>query len=339
MGYIYKITNLVSGKCYIGETYQPNPQKRWKQHINSVCYKGGCPALKDAIKKYGLDSFKFEIVIICFDEDRFIYEKEYIKKYNCQVPNGYNILAGGIGGGGFGGKKHTEESIKKISNGLKTFRDNNPNHFDTYRERHQESMKNVDTSAAVKKSEKFRKAVEEGRVGGAAHKNRKKDKSEIITTETTIQTNIPKTIEISTMSKQQINNKKKENNKKKDKSEIITTETTVQTNNKKNDIINIDISSDISASNNKNNKIRESLLKYYRENEDSRKINIEKHREVMTKAVGRKIAQYTEKGTFIKEYNSIREADRLSGVKKSNIQHVLAGYRYTAGGYKWKYVD
>jgi hypothetical protein len=40
------------------------------------------------LNKYGLESFKFEVVIICFDEDRFNYEKEYIKKYNSQAPNG-----------------------------------------------------------------------------------------------------------------------------------------------------------------------------------------------------------------------------------------------------------
>ena len=31
MGFIYKITNLVSRKCYIGETTRSNPETRWKQ--------------------------------------------------------------------------------------------------------------------------------------------------------------------------------------------------------------------------------------------------------------------------------------------------------------------
>ena len=84
-------------KCYIGETKKSNPELRWNEHIKSINKNKGCPALKDAIKKYGLNRFKFEVIIICFDEDRYKYEKEYIKKYNSQIPNGYNILPGGIG--------------------------------------------------------------------------------------------------------------------------------------------------------------------------------------------------------------------------------------------------
>jgi group I intron endonuclease len=172
MGFIYKITNLVSKKCYIGETKRDNPEKRWQGHIQSMKRNQGCPALKCAIKKYGIEKFKFEVLIICFDEDRFIYEKEYIKKYNCQVPNGYNILPGGEGGG-FLGKNHSEETRKKIGESSKAFRENNPNHFETYREKHTEAMKKVDISSALKNSEKFQKAVKEGRIGGNSHKEGK----------------------------------------------------------------------------------------------------------------------------------------------------------------------
>lgn len=266
MGFIYKITNIKSDKCYIGETKEDSPEIRWKKHVQKINKGKGCPALRDAIKKYGLDNFKFEIIIICFDEDRFIYEKEYIKKYNCQVPNGYNILPGGIGGAGFKGKKHTDESIQKMIEGGKLFRKQNPNHYEAYREKHKESMKNVDISSAVKKSDKFKKAVEEGRIGGKAHK---------------------------------------------DGQYLEETKT----------------------------KISESLIKHYEENINTRQINIKKHREVMTKATGKKVAQYTKDNEFVKEYCSIREADRLSGVKKSNIQQVLSGNTKTAGGYIWKYVD
>jgi len=263
MGYIYRITNTFSGKCYIGETKQISPEKRWKGHIKSITKNKGCPALKDAIKKYGLDKFKFEVIIICFDEDRFKYEVEYIKKFNSQVPNGYNILPGGIGGAGFQGKKHTEQSKKKIMEGVKQFRQENPNYYETYREQHQKSMGKVDTSAAVKNSEKFKNAVIEGRVGGKAHKNGNPS------------------------------------------------EETKQ-------------------------KIRESVLKYYEKNNN---INIEKRREAMAKVKGKKIVQYTINNEIIREYNSIREADRLSGVKKSNIQQVLSGNNKTAGGYIWKYAE
>jgi hypothetical protein len=40
MGYIYKITNIISNKCYIGETIQL-PEKRWKDHKNAIKRDGG----------------------------------------------------------------------------------------------------------------------------------------------------------------------------------------------------------------------------------------------------------------------------------------------------------
>ena len=94
----------------------------------------GCPALRDAINKYGLDNFKFEVIIICFDEDRYKYEKEYIKKYNSQVPFGYNILSGGQIGESRLGIKHTPEAIQKMVDSVRKFREENPNYYETYRE-------------------------------------------------------------------------------------------------------------------------------------------------------------------------------------------------------------
>jgi group I intron endonuclease len=267
MGFIYKITNKISGKCYIGETIRPDPETRWKQHIQKINKNEGCPALRDAVKKYGIDNFKFEIIIICFDEDRFRYEKEYIEKYKSQVPNGYNILPGGLhGGGGFLGKKHSEESIKKMVEGGKRFRENNPNHFETYREKLKESMKKVDISSAVKNSEKWKKAKEEGRIGGAARKEGK-------------------------------------------------------------------------HSDETKQKIKESLIKYYKNNTDKQLINIEKHRDVMAKSKGRQVAQFSQDGTFIKEYISISEAARQTNTKKSTVQSAVSGRSKMAGGFIWKYVD
>ena len=59
----------------------------------------------------------------------------------------------------------------------------------------------------------------------------------------------------------------------------------------------------------------------------------------MSKALGKKIIQYSKDNQFIKEYISIAEASRLTNIKKSNIQHVLSGESRTAGGYIWKYAD
>ena len=109
MGYIYKITNKVDGKIYVGQTIQVL-EDRWRQHkkIGS-----NCRYLKRAFNKYGIDNFEFNIICICFDEDLDKYEIQYMEKYNSMVPNGYNLRKGGNSG------KHHEETKRKISESLK----------------------------------------------------------------------------------------------------------------------------------------------------------------------------------------------------------------------------
>lgn len=114
MGYIYKITNTLNGKAYIGETKQDDVQKRWNAHKKSIKYNNGCPLLTQAFNKYGIDKFKFEVLIICFNDACFELEKYYIKKYNTFGENGYNGTPGGEGGGAFRGRKHTPENVQKI---------------------------------------------------------------------------------------------------------------------------------------------------------------------------------------------------------------------------------
>lgn len=171
MGFIYKITNIITNKIYIGQTILDNPEERWKSHIRAINRNKGCPALRDAMKKYGISNFKFEVIIICFDDDRFFYEEEYIRKYNTMVPNGYNILKGGIGGSGFKGKYHTPDTISKIKESLKDFNINNPNYFETYRDKHKQAMLKVNLSSCVSHSEKFKKALQENKVGVAGWKS------------------------------------------------------------------------------------------------------------------------------------------------------------------------
>ena len=171
MGYIYKITNTVSGKMYVGETKEEDVERRWKQHKNTIKHGRGCPALQDAVRKYGWNVFKFEIVVICFDENRYAMEQYYIKKYNTLTPNGYNITLGGVGGG-FVGKKHTPETLAKIKESLAKFKEENPNHFETYKEKLSQSLKKLNISERMQNSEKWQAAVKEGRVGGSVHKQK-----------------------------------------------------------------------------------------------------------------------------------------------------------------------
>ena len=64
MGYIYKITNTITKKCYIGETKQSNPETRWREHKNTIKNGVGCPVLQSAAKKYGIENFTFEILFL-----------------------------------------------------------------------------------------------------------------------------------------------------------------------------------------------------------------------------------------------------------------------------------
>lgn len=100
MAYIYKITNLINNKIYIGETMRPI-NIRWNQHKSQSFNDHGHGYnyhLHAAIRKYGAENFKIEVIEQCSDEDRFDEESYLIKKYNTTDPNiGYNFVIEGSG--------------------------------------------------------------------------------------------------------------------------------------------------------------------------------------------------------------------------------------------------
>jgi group I intron endonuclease len=76
--YIYKITNIKNKKFYIGKS--KNVEKRWKQHLSLVGKKRH--PLYDAIKSYGIENFKLEI-IDCNEETMIDeLEKKWILETN-----------------------------------------------------------------------------------------------------------------------------------------------------------------------------------------------------------------------------------------------------------------
>jgi len=168
MAYIYRILNKLTKKCYIGETKSKDVIWRWNQHRQKIEINKGCPALRDAVKKYGIDNFEFSVLIICFDDDRFKHEIEYIKKYNSVVPNGYNITNGGEGGG-FQGKTHTEEVKNIIKNKLKQKYIDNPDLKKQMSERNKIVMSTPEVRDKIKNgilnSEKWKKVIEDKRIG------------------------------------------------------------------------------------------------------------------------------------------------------------------------------
>jgi len=176
MGYIYKITNTVNRKCYIGVTTKDNPNERWMNHKSAIRANIGCPLLQKAVKKYGEDSFRFEVLIICFDQDVFKFENEYILKNNSMSPNGYNIAVGGIRGPSFLGKHHSDETKQVLSKKSREYH-NRPEIKEQHRQRAIEINRKRNTGEILRKSEKWQKAVSEGRIGG--HSNTEEAKKKI----------------------------------------------------------------------------------------------------------------------------------------------------------------
>ena len=91
--YIYKITNLINNKIYIGQTC--NLKRRWNQHKRAV--KIPEYPIHYAMKKYGIQNFKIEI-IKSLDSlyDSNVTELELINHYNAQNHKiGYNLRPGG----------------------------------------------------------------------------------------------------------------------------------------------------------------------------------------------------------------------------------------------------
>ena len=88
------LTNKVNGKRYIGQSQQEDVKRRWSAY-NNVKKKSIGTVLYRALLKYKTESFKFQIICVCFNEDCNKYEVEYIKKYNSMTPNGYNMQDGG----------------------------------------------------------------------------------------------------------------------------------------------------------------------------------------------------------------------------------------------------
>jgi group I intron endonuclease len=92
---IYKVTNKINNKCYIGQTIQKDPYARWAKHKYDA-KKGLNYPLYNAIQKYGKLNFEFEIIHIVNSLDELNQlEVKYIKEFNSLTPNGYNIKDGG----------------------------------------------------------------------------------------------------------------------------------------------------------------------------------------------------------------------------------------------------
>lgn len=113
MHYIYKITNHINQKVYIGQT--KDISKRWYQHKKETEKEQPSMIVNSAMKKYGIDNFTIEIIVSCLDQNSANEAEEIcIKQENSHISNGkgYNVSNGGSVA------PKTEEFKRKVSQTL-----------------------------------------------------------------------------------------------------------------------------------------------------------------------------------------------------------------------------
>lgn len=136
---IYKITNTINEKIYVGQTNK-KIEERFAQHINNAL-KGCNFHLSKALRKYGIDNFKIEeIKNNLSSEEANFYEMFYISKLKSSERNiGYNMTPGGEGGNTYLTKSEEEMEIIKEKISIANSGGHNGN-------AHNFKMKNINTN-------------------------------------------------------------------------------------------------------------------------------------------------------------------------------------------------
>lgn len=162
---IYKITNDVNEKVYIGQTTKSLDQ-RITNHRNSMI-SGVDTHLYRAMRKYGWDKFHFEVIATTEDQDSLNdMEAYFIQKYN-SISNGYNMAPGGsinimyspVVARKHNSKMRSDEVRAKISESMKKSYQDRGGPSESHRAHLSESRKALyasDKGEIVK--EKFRKS-------------------------------------------------------------------------------------------------------------------------------------------------------------------------------------
>jgi hypothetical protein len=139
---IYKITCYATKKNYVGQTVSHilnngkyrryGMLKRFNCHISEAysTKKNQCHYLNNAIRKYGKDNFRVELLDRCFLNESDNLESHYMKNLNSMFPCGYNLKSG---------TKTTylsEEGRKRVSQGV----------YNYYKDKKYERFKDINIS-------------------------------------------------------------------------------------------------------------------------------------------------------------------------------------------------
>ena len=98
-GFVYKWTNKVNGKAYVGKDAQGG--KRYWEHKTGKSMRGKKKHKRQLIdykiQQYGIDAFRYEVLENNIPKDQLLAaEAKWMKSENTLVPNGYNILPPGV---------------------------------------------------------------------------------------------------------------------------------------------------------------------------------------------------------------------------------------------------
>lgn len=167
-GMIYKATNLVNGKIYIGQTIKTLRERLLEHKRDSKRLKHRNIAFYNAINKYGFDNFNWCIIDSGLSkgelDEKEVYWINFYKSYiHHNDSNGYNST---LGGDGLYGYKPSIETIKKQVESRKWYR-----HSEKTKKKQSESHK------GRKKSEKHKENLSKSRIGRFAGEEHPRSKA------------------------------------------------------------------------------------------------------------------------------------------------------------------
>lgn len=116
--FIYKTTNLINGKIYVGQHQTNKIEDGYIGHgIYEQKHALGKSRFPIAVRKYKYENFKREIIEFCEDREQLnTREIFWIKELNAHYTlSGYNMAWGGYGSSGMTGKHHSEKTRERQS--------------------------------------------------------------------------------------------------------------------------------------------------------------------------------------------------------------------------------
>jgi len=153
-GIIYKCTNSINNKIYIGQTINILDQ-RIIGHIHNAKYKPSY--FHNALNKYGYNNFIWEVIDEAFSKDELnLKEMKWIKYYNSFGENGYNLTSGGSDSFNVSKKlknKQSETSKLYWENNLNRHRNNNNWSIDELKELYKLENPDWNENKCMKKAE------------------------------------------------------------------------------------------------------------------------------------------------------------------------------------------